>query len=295
MAYGSSSNSGGSSRSSRGGESPLVRGTGRVRKQTTKPIASKPLIIKPKPTDDGGDMKVTGLTQRPLNLNPVQANSIKTELNREVFNKTAFNNTVDTNFSELDQLPPDLSFFDPNLATVDDFFSIYQNLFFEIPKFGDINSHQYLVIESTEYTGFIENQAQIDALLEEIVDLREQNLQLQLDINELMGVKETIDQAIRQSGEGANLEDLLQQEADLGAEQSNSSSDLLGTTSDGSTLPSQGGMGGNSGGGGGGGGIPGVTQGLTDAFQQQTGGDPLPPNPFGPGGGSNTNPGIPKY
>ena len=66
-------------------------------------------------------------------------------LNRDVFNKEAFNNTVNTNFTQLDQEPPDLSFFDPNLATVDDFFSIYQNLFFTIPKFGDINSHQYLV------------------------------------------------------------------------------------------------------------------------------------------------------
>ena len=175
------------------------------------------------------------------------------------------------------------------------FLTYIKTCFFQIPKYGETNSHEYLVVESTAYSGVIENQEQIDALLEEITDLREQNLQLQLDINELLGVKTTLDQAIRQTGEAGSLEDLLQQEADLGAEQSNSISDLLGTTSDGSTLPSQGGMGGNSGGGGGGGGIPGVTQGLTDAFQQQTGGDPLPPNPFGPGGGSNTNPGMPKY
>ena len=274
MAYGSSSNK----------SSGAKTVASRLSKAPTKPLSLKQ------------DFESrTGFIPPSTNIRAPQTKAEQVILNRDVFNKTAFNNTIDTSFSQLDQAPPDLSFFDPNLATVDDFFSIYQNLFFEIPKFGDINSHQYLVIESTEYTGFIENQAQIDALLEEIVDLREQNLQLQLDINELMGVKETIDQAIRQSGEGANLEDLLQQEADLGAEQSNSSSDLLGTTSDGSTLPSQGGMGGNSGGGGGGGGIPGVTQGLTDAFQQNTGGDPLPPNPFGPGGGSNANPGMPKY
>ena len=63
-------------------------------------------------------------------------------------------------------------------------FLIYtKTLFFQIPKFGTTNSHEYLVVESTAYTNFIENQEQIDALLEEIVDLREQNLQLQLDIN----------------------------------------------------------------------------------------------------------------
>ena len=246
-------------------------------------VSKKPLV---KPLSSNQDMRVTGLSQKPLNLNPVQANSIKTELSREVFNKTAFNNTVDTNFNELDQLPPDLSFFDPNLATVDDFFSIYQNLFFEIPKFGDVNSHQYLVIESTEYTGFIENQSQIDALLEEIVDLREQNLQLQLDINELMGVKETIDQAIRQSGEGANLEDLLQQEANLGAAQANSSSDL-NTTSTGNTV---GGMGGTSQGGG----SNRPNQVITDVESNnpiQTG----VPNVGRPLGGSVINPGLNIY
>ena len=68
MAYGSKS-----SGSSRGGESPLTRGTGRIRKQTTKP-----LITKPSSTENKVDLKVTGITQRPLNLNPIQANSIKT-------------------------------------------------------------------------------------------------------------------------------------------------------------------------------------------------------------------------
>jgi len=275
MAYGSKS-----SRPSRGGESPLTRGTGRIRKKTTKP-----LIIKPTSTENKVDLKVTGLTQRPLNLNPIQANSIKTILNREVFNKTAFDNTVDTNFNELDQEAPDLSFFDPNLATVDDFFSIYQNLFFTIPKFGDINSHQYLVVESTEYTGFIENQTQIDALLEEIVDLREQNLQLQLDINELMGVKATIDQAVRQTGDAGSLEDLLQQEANLGALQGNSSSDNLtpgipGTTSTGASLG-----GGNSSNNN----RPNALAptGLDTNVTSQTG-TPLPDRPIG---GSNINPG----
>ena len=277
MAYGS--------KPSRGGESPLIRGTSRIRKKTTKPL------IIPKP-ENQVDLKVTGLTQRPLNLNPIQANSIKTILNREVFNKTAFNNTVNTNFTQLDQEEPDLSFFDPNLATVDDFFNIYQNLFFTIPKFGDINSHAYLVIESTEYTGFIENQSQIDALLEEIVDLREQNLQLQLDINELMGVKATIDQAVRQTGDAGSLEELLQAEADLGVIQSNSSSDNLTTPNVQDRPVNNPGVGSPPAiGGGGGNFIPGVTSGFTNEFNSQFG-DPLPSFGFG---GSNINPGNQVY
>ena len=227
-----------------------------------------------------------------------QSNDENLLLNRDAFNKTAFNNTVNTNFTELDQLPPDLSFFDPNLATVNDFFNIYQNLFFEIPKFGTTNSHEYLVVESTAYTNFIENQEQIDALLEEIVDLREQNLQLQLDINELLGVKTTLDQAIRQTGEASSLEELLQAEADLGAEQSTSNSDNLtpSTPIPGvNTFPSSNPAGFGGGGGGGGGGIPGVTSGFTDAFSSQENsqfGAPLPSFGFG---GSNINPGNLVY
>jgi hypothetical protein len=62
-------------------------------------------------------------------------------LNRQVFNKQKFNDTVDTKFSELGVQEPDLNFFDINLATVNDFFILYNKLFFEIPKEGDINSH----------------------------------------------------------------------------------------------------------------------------------------------------------
>ena len=70
-------------------------------------------------------------------LDAPQSNDENLLLNRDVFNKTAFNNTVNTNFTELDQLPPDLSFFDPNLATVNDFFNIYQNLIFSNTKIWD--------------------------------------------------------------------------------------------------------------------------------------------------------------
>ena len=238
------------------------------------------------------DLNIRGFDVPVTPVRAPQGNDENLLLNRDVFNKVAFNNTIDTNFNELDQLEPDLSFFDPNLATVEDFFNIYQNLFFTIPKFGDLNSHQYLVVESTEYTKFIENQEQIDALLEEIVELREENLQLQLDINELLGVKTTLDQAIAQTNGDGSLEELLQAEADLGAEQSNSSDsgNLTPSIPGVNIFPpsSPGGFGG--GGGGGGGGIAGVTSGFTDSFSSQENnqyGEPVPG--FGFGGRPNTN------
>jgi len=99
-------------------------------------------------------------------------------LNRQVFNKQKFNDTVDTTFSELGVQEQDLNFFDLNLATVDDFFTLYNRLFFEIPKEGAINSHTFLVKESGDYVGAQQVNEEIQALLQEIADLREENLTL---------------------------------------------------------------------------------------------------------------------
>jgi|TARA_B110000902_G_scaffold156025_1_gene178976 hypothetical protein len=219
-------------------------------KLTTKPSINRPSVSM-KPSIDNNQLQV-GFTPDLQNFNKAQANSEKIILNRDVFNREAFNNTVNTNFSQLDQEAPNLSFFDPNLATIEDFFNIYQNLFFQIPKFGDINSHQYLVVESTEYTNYIENQEQIDALLEEITDLREENLQLNLDLQQVFGAQESIDQLIRQNpNETSSLEDLIQDEFEQGTLEGNSSSDNLGTPNPNNTtgVPSSGGTGGGGGGG----------------------------------------------
>lgn len=109
-------------------------------------------------------------------------------LNRQVFDKEKFNQTVDTSFSQLGPQQADPSFFDPNLATVEDFFTLYTKFFFEIPKEGETNSHAYLITESTEYVGFQQNQEEIQALLQEIADLREENLALrQENINLITG------------------------------------------------------------------------------------------------------------
>ncbi len=68
---------------------------------------------------------------------------------------------------------------DVNLTfTVDDFFVQYENLFFQIPKEGDINSHQYLVERSGTYIEFNRVNEEIQALLEEITQLRQENLEL---------------------------------------------------------------------------------------------------------------------
>jgi hypothetical protein len=109
---------------------------------------------------------------------------MKENLNRIVFDKNKFNSTVDKNFKELSSTP-DPSFFDVNLATIEDFFNLYTSLFYDIPKNGDTNSHEYLIKESSEYLGDALLNDNIQALLEEITELRQENLELRQNILDL--------------------------------------------------------------------------------------------------------------
>jgi hypothetical protein len=57
------------------------------------------------------------------------------------------------------------------------FFDAYEDLFFQIPATGDVNSHEYLVKRSTEYLGggvLTDNEK---AYIEEINSLRQQLLE----------------------------------------------------------------------------------------------------------------------
>mgnify|MGYP003338898583 CR=1 FL=1 len=103
---------------------------------------------------------------------------MKINLNKQVFDKEKFLDTVDINFNQLVQ-PPVTTFFDRDLATVEDFFYLYDKLFLDIPKQGAINSHFYIVTRSGEYIDFEKDTTDIDALLREISELRIENLNLQ--------------------------------------------------------------------------------------------------------------------
>lgn len=103
------------------------------------------------------------------------------KLNKEVYSAGAFKNTVNTNFSQLVNVPTVTtasSVFVPDVS-IQEFFQDYQSLFFQIPKFGDINSHEYLIKTSTDYIGYAPVNGEIEAIIEEITFLRQQNLDLQ--------------------------------------------------------------------------------------------------------------------
>lgn len=96
-------------------------------------------------------------------------------LSKKLYDRSAYLNTIDTQFTELIPTVPEES----TALTVEEFFQAYNELFYEIPIEGEINSHEYLVKQSTEYIGSQIITDDIQALLDEITSLREENLTLQ--------------------------------------------------------------------------------------------------------------------
>jgi hypothetical protein len=99
------------------------------------------------------------------------------DLNKEVFNKRDYEKTINTSFTQLgvktiqeqiDERP-----------SVQEFFDLYNELFYEINELGPTNSHEFLIKTSTEYIAFDDNNELIEALQKEIADLRAELLEAQ--------------------------------------------------------------------------------------------------------------------
>ena len=100
------------------------------------------------------------------------------ELNKRVFSKNQYQKVIDTSFTQLVPLNQ-INTTPTSSVTVDQFFESYNQLFFDIPKFGELNSHEYLIKTSQEYVGSTFQSDEIQALIDEVTFLRQQNLDLQ--------------------------------------------------------------------------------------------------------------------
>ena len=103
-------------------------------------------------------------------------------LNRTVFKKEAYENAIDTSFGSV---PPSSVTSTPLLEdtiSVSEFFNIYNAVFYNIPAQGDVNSHAYLAQTSGDYANLNQNDDSTQALLDEITELRKQNLELNQQI-----------------------------------------------------------------------------------------------------------------
>tara|TARA_R100000908_G_C3743184_1_gene139185 strand:- start:1247 stop:1597 length:351 start_codon:yes stop_codon:yes gene_type:complete len=107
-------------------------------------------------------------------------------LNKEVFNKRDYIKTINPSFNqlgvktvqdEIDEQP-----------TVQEFFDMYNTLFYQINELGETNSHEFLIKTSSEYIKSDQNDELIQALQKEIAQLREELLQTQ---QEAAGINQT--------------------------------------------------------------------------------------------------------
>ena len=103
-------------------------------------------------------------------------------LNKETLNKNQYQKVIDTSFTQLVQPTPVTPESIPSIS-VAEFFNNYQEIFFQIPKLGSINSHEYIIKTSQEYLGSDPlTDSTIQALIEEITQLRQENLEFQQQI-----------------------------------------------------------------------------------------------------------------
>jgi hypothetical protein len=110
-------------------------------------------------------------------------------LNKNVFNKPQYQKTIDTSFNQLgvktiqEQLDEQ--------PTVQEFFDMYNQLFYEIPEEGETNSHEYLIKTSGDYIAFDQVNDEITALQAEIATLREELLSTQQELANVPATEET--------------------------------------------------------------------------------------------------------
>ena len=104
------------------------------------------------------------------------------EFSKQVFNKSQYNKIIDTSFKQLGIKSPLQQI--EETPSVNDFFQMYNELFYDIPETGPTNSHEFLIQRSSEYINFEPNNEEIEALQNEIAQLRTELLDTQRQLIE---------------------------------------------------------------------------------------------------------------
>ena len=99
------------------------------------------------------------------------------KLNKTIYPKSIYENIIDTSFSQKQPTP-----LLEDTININQFFELYNKLFYDIPTEGEINSHTYIVKTSGEYINSDSNNEDIQILLDEISSLQQENLKLNQQI-----------------------------------------------------------------------------------------------------------------
>lgn len=108
-------------------------------------------------------------------------------IEKQVFDKNQFGKVINTEFTQLINQQTEVP---TPTFTLEDFFTLYDQLFYQIPKEGDADSHRYILQREADYLGVIIDQDDIQALLDEITALRQQVLDAQTALNEINQVRQ---------------------------------------------------------------------------------------------------------
>ena len=101
-------------------------------------------------------------------------------IQKTVFSTVDFTKVIDSTFKTFTQPVPEE---DPD--TPEELFRLYEKLYYVIDITGEENSHEYLVKKSSELLTFDRVTEDIQPLLDEIAQLREENLTLNQQILDL--------------------------------------------------------------------------------------------------------------
>lgn len=101
------------------------------------------------------------------------------QIKKTVYRKNQFDKVIDRSFTTFSQPVEQVQ-----EVTVDEFFDLYNKLYYEIPIEGDVNSHRYLIQRSSELVNFENDTLDIQPLLDEIATLRVQLLEYQQQLIE---------------------------------------------------------------------------------------------------------------
>jgi hypothetical protein len=96
-------------------------------------------------------------------------------LNKTLYNNNQYKKVIDTSFTQMQPPPPPVE----DTITVEEFFTYYNKIFYDIPPTGNINSHEYLVKTSGDYINASTSNSETQLLLDEISSLRQQLLSSQ--------------------------------------------------------------------------------------------------------------------
>jgi hypothetical protein len=111
----------------------------------------------------------------------------KVDLVKEVYGRATYTKVIDTQFSEL--YTPVTASSQSTQISVEQFFDYYEQLFFQIPATGQVNSHEYIVKRSSEYLGGGVITDTEQAYIDEINSLRQQLLEANanyLNLNQII-------------------------------------------------------------------------------------------------------------